>query len=80
MANLSQEKRQRMLDFLNTIKDEHKNDDEVLKAIFEVSVKEFPPSIWIPTFAKIELSIKKERLVYLCQDYLRSRQHTGMKH
>lgn len=36
MANLSQEKRQRMLDFLNTIKDEHKNDDEVLKAIFEI--------------------------------------------
>lgn len=36
MANLSQEKRLRMLNFLDTIKDEHKEDDEVLKAIYEI--------------------------------------------
>lgn len=30
MANLSQEKRQRMLAFLETIREEHKDDDEVL--------------------------------------------------
>ncbi|EJP6471886.1 site-specific DNA-methyltransferase [Clostridium botulinum] len=36
MANLSQEKRFRMLNFLNTIKEEHKEDDEVLKAIYEI--------------------------------------------
>lgn len=36
MGNLSQEKRLRMLNFLNTIKDEHKDDDYVLKAIFEI--------------------------------------------
>ena len=27
MANLSQQKRQRMLDFLQTIREEHKDDD-----------------------------------------------------
>lgn len=36
MANLSQEKRHRMLSFLDKIKDEHKDDDDVLKAIYEI--------------------------------------------
>lgn len=36
MANLSQEKRQRMLNFLNTIKDEHKDNDEALMALCEI--------------------------------------------
>ena len=36
MANLSQEKRQRMLAFLETIREEHKNDDEVLIALGEI--------------------------------------------
>lgn len=36
MANLSKEKRQRMLEFLNIIKDEHKDNDESLKAIYEI--------------------------------------------
>lgn len=36
MANLSQQKRQRMLEFLQTIRDEHKDDDEVLIAIGEI--------------------------------------------
>ncbi len=36
MANLSQEKRQRMLDFLKTIREEHKDDDEVLIALGEI--------------------------------------------
>lgn len=36
MANLSQEKRQRMLNFLNIIKEEHKDNDEALKAIYEI--------------------------------------------
>ena len=36
MANLSQKKRQRMLNFLNIIKEEHKDNDEVLKAIYEI--------------------------------------------
>lgn len=36
MGNLSQEKRLRMLNFLNTLKDEQKENDEVLKAIYEI--------------------------------------------
>lgn len=36
MANLSQRKRQQMLDFLNTIRDEHKDDESVLIAINEI--------------------------------------------
>lgn len=36
MANLSQEKRQRMLAFLETIRQEHKDDDEVLIALGEI--------------------------------------------
>ncbi|WP_139903944.1 DNA methyltransferase [Clostridium thermarum] len=36
MANLSQEKRQRMLNFLTIIKEEHKDNDEALKAIYEI--------------------------------------------
>ena len=36
MANLSQEKRLRMLSFLNTIKEDHKDDDNILKAIYEI--------------------------------------------
>ena len=36
MANLSQEKRQRMLAFLETIREEHKDDDEVLIALEEI--------------------------------------------
>lgn len=35
MANLSQQKRQRMLEFLQTIREEHKDDDNVLIAIGE---------------------------------------------
>lgn len=36
MANLSQEKRQRMLAFLDTIREEHKDDDKVLIALGEI--------------------------------------------
>ena len=36
MANLSQEKRQRMLAFLETIRQEHKDDDDVLIALGEI--------------------------------------------
>lgn len=36
MANLSQEKRQRMLAFLNKVKEEHKDDDETLIALDEI--------------------------------------------
>lgn len=36
MANSSQEKRQRMLAFLETIREEHKDDDEVLIALGEI--------------------------------------------
>lgn len=36
MPNLSQLKRQRMLEFLNKIKEEHKNDDEILIALGEI--------------------------------------------
>lgn len=36
MANLSQIKRQRMLEFLNTIREEHKDDESVLIAINEI--------------------------------------------
>lgn len=36
MANLSQQKRQRMLEFLNKIKEEHKDDDETLIALDEI--------------------------------------------
>lgn len=36
MGNLSQQRRQRMLEFLNKIKDEHKDDDETLQALDEI--------------------------------------------
>ena len=36
MANLSQQKRQRMLEFLNKIREEHKDDDETLIALDEI--------------------------------------------
>lgn len=36
MANLSQKKRQRMLSFLNTLKEKHKSDDDMLIAIHEI--------------------------------------------
>lgn len=36
MANLSQQKRQRMLEFLNKVKEEHKDDDETLIALDEI--------------------------------------------
>ena len=36
MANLSQIKRQKMLDFLKTIREEHKDDESVLIAINEI--------------------------------------------
>ena len=36
MANLSQAKRQRMLEFLQKIRDEHKDDDSVLMALGEI--------------------------------------------
>lgn len=36
MANLSQQKRQRMLEFINKIREEHKDDDEMLIALGEI--------------------------------------------
>lgn len=36
MANLSQQKRERMLAFLNKVKEEHKDDDETLQALDEI--------------------------------------------
>ena len=36
MANLSQQKRERMLAFLDTLKREHTDDDKVLRAIGEI--------------------------------------------
>lgn len=36
MANLSQQKHQRMLQFLKTIREEHKDDDDVLIALGEI--------------------------------------------
>lgn len=39
MANLSQKKRERMLAFLNTIKDEYKDDDIVLAALGEIETE-----------------------------------------
>ena len=39
MANLSQIKRQRMLAFLDTIRQEHKDDDGVLSAINEIETE-----------------------------------------
>ena len=49
MANLSQQKRQRLLEFLQTIREEHKYDDDVLIAIGEI---------------ESELSAKKYGLVW----------------
>ena len=52
MANLSQEKRQRMLAFLETIREEHKDDDEVLIALGEIEKrikrKEIRPRVGTP--------------------------------
>ena len=39
MANLSQQKRQRMLEFLQSIREEHKDDDDVLIALGEIESK-----------------------------------------
>ena len=36
MANLSQQKRQRMLEFIDKIREEHKDDDEMLFALGEI--------------------------------------------
>ena len=36
MANLSRQKRQRMLEFLQTLREEHKDDDSVLIALGEI--------------------------------------------
>lgn len=36
MANLSQQKRQRMLEFIDKIREEHKDDDEMLIALGEI--------------------------------------------
>ena len=36
MANLSQEKRERMLAFLNTLKEQHKDNDNALITINEI--------------------------------------------
>ena len=36
MANLSQVKRQRMLEFINSIREEHKDDDDMLIALGEI--------------------------------------------
>ena len=36
MANLSEKKRQRMLDFLDTLKEKNKDDDKMLIAINEI--------------------------------------------
>ena len=48
MANLSQEKRQRMLAFLETIRKEHKDDDKVLIALGEIERKEIRPRVGTP--------------------------------
>ena len=50
MANLSQEKRQRMLAFLETIRKEHKDDDKVLIALGEIEIKrkEIRPRVGTP--------------------------------
>ena len=50
MANLSQQKRQRMLNFLDTIRQEHKDDDDVLIALNEI---------------ESELNAKKYGLIWL---------------
>lgn len=39
MANLSQEKRERMLAFLNKVKEEHQDDDETLQALDEIETE-----------------------------------------
>lgn len=39
MANLSQIKRQRMLEFLQHLREEHKDDDNILIAIGEIITK-----------------------------------------
>ena len=64
MANLSQEKRQRMLAFLETIREEHKDDDEVLIALGEIE-SELNANI-----------IQPEPLLKLRLNYYRSRLYT----
>lgn len=39
MANLSQQKRERMLAFLNKVKEEHRDDDKTLIALDEIESK-----------------------------------------
>lgn len=39
MVNLSQQKRQRMMKFLSTLKEQHKDDDSVLIALGEIEAE-----------------------------------------
>ena len=39
MANLSQQKRQRMMEFLSKLKEEHKDDDSVLIALGQMKMQ-----------------------------------------
>ncbi len=50
MANLSQIKRQRMLEFLNKIREEHREDDTALIAIAERVGLPLPHSFYMISF------------------------------
>lgn len=46
MANLSQKKRSRMLSFLDTLKKEHTDDDDVLRTIGEIENELNSKKVW----------------------------------
>lgn len=64
MASLSQEKRQRLRAFLETIREEHKDDDEVLIALGEIESELNANIIQPEPLLKLRLNYYKQ-LFYL---------------
>ena len=64
MANLSQEKRQRLRAFLEAIREEHKDDDEVLIALGEIESELNANIIQPEPLLKLRLNYYKQLFYY----------------
>ena len=66
MANLSKMKRERMLAFLDIIREEHKDDDDVLKALGEIeSALNSKNMVWFGKNMR-KLLMYRCRITFLC--------------
>ena len=76
MANLSQEKRQRMLAFLETIREEHKDDDEVLIALGkienELNAKKYG-LVWERHEEAVDVQMRDNMVSNCCTPWMPSR-------